>query len=114
MPRYIENLPDPAGGRVTSGPGDELNTVEVLIIGETRWRTRQPLPEPRLAPAMVVINNTPLLIGGNYATGVKDETFPNTALEYDVDTDTWRPVARLRGRSHHAMVTIKSSKLTCS
>lgn len=103
-----------AGGRVTSGPGDELNTVEVLIIGEARWKSRQRLPEPRLAPAMVVINNTPLLIGGNYATGVKDETFPDTALEYRVDTDTWRPVARLRGRSHHAMVTIRSSKLTCS
>ena len=102
-----------AGGRVTSGPGDELDTVELLIIGQTRWRPRQPLPEPRLAPAMVVINNTPLLIGGNYATGVKDETFPDTALEYDVEADTWRPVARLRGRSHHAMVTIKSSKLSC-
>ena len=103
-----------AGGRVTSGPGDELDSVEMLIIGEDRWRPRQSLPEPRLAPAMVVINNTPLLIGGNYATGVKEETFPDTALEYDVGADTWRPVARLRGRSHHAMVTVKSSKLSCS
>ena len=103
-----------AGGRVTSRPGDELNTVEMLIIGEAVWRPKQPLPEPRLAPAMVILDNTPLLIGGNYATGVKDETFPDTVLEYDVEEDTWRPVARLRGRSHHALVTIKSSKLTCS
>ena len=83
-----------AGGRVTSGPGDELDSVEMLIIGEDRWRPRQPLPEPRLAPAMVVINNTPLLIGGNYATGVKEETFPDTSPENDVEADNWRPVAQ--------------------
>ena len=103
-----------AGGRVTSGPGDELNTVEVLVIGQTQWQYRRPLPEPRLAPAMVVITNTPLLIGGNYATGVKDETFPDTVLEYDVEADAWRPVARVQGRSHHALVTVKSRKLKCA
>ena len=83
-----------AGGRVTSGPGDELDSVEMLIIGEDRWRPRQPLSEPRLAPAMVVINNTPLLVGGNYATGVKEETFPDTSPENDVEADNWRPVAQ--------------------
>ena len=63
---------------------------------------------------MVVINNTPLLIGGNYATGVKDETFPDTVLEYDVESDAWRPVARVQGRSHHALVTVMSRKLKCA
>ena len=48
-----------AGGRVTSGPGDELASVEVMIVGESSWQNRRPLPQPRLSPAMVVINNTP-------------------------------------------------------
>ena len=52
-----------AGGRITSGPGDELASVEVMIVGQPYWQTRQPLPQPRLAPSMVIVDNIPKLLG---------------------------------------------------
>ena len=102
-----------AGGRVTSGPGDELASVEVMVVGESYWQTRQPLPQPRLSPSMVVINNIPQLSGGNYDTGARrQEVFPDTVLEYHGEADQWRPVARLMGRSHHAAVAIPVTLVT--
>ena len=83
--------------------------VEVLVLGGTSWVSRSPLPQPRLAPAMVVVANTPRLVGGSYDVAGNVETFPDTVLEYNTDTDTWARVARTRGRSHHAMVTLASS-----
>ena len=52
-----------AGGRITSGPGDELASVEVMMVGQPYWQTRQPLPQPRLAPSMVIVDNIPKLLG---------------------------------------------------
>ena len=55
-----------AGGRVTSTPGDELASVEVMVVGQPYWSFKAPLPQPRLAPAMVVLGGKPLLTGGSY------------------------------------------------
>ena len=73
-----------AGGRVTSTPGDELTSVEVIVavlmlmlmlmlmllddgdgdyeqvmvVGQPYWTFKASLPQPRLAPAMVVLGQT--------------------------------------------------------
>ena len=98
-----------AGGRVTSQPGDELSSVEVMVVGQPYWRLRAPLPQPRLAPAMVVLGGLPLLTGGSYEVlerGRRRERFPEAALQYRPEEDRWSVVARLGGRSHHVMVAV--------
>ena len=95
-----------AGGRITSSRGDELSSVEMMVVGQSFWSYKHPLPQPRLAPSMVVIHNTPQLTGGNYEDVEGKEKFPDSVLEYDVETDQWRTVARMVGRSHHASVLV--------
>ena len=56
-----------AGGRITSGSGDALASVEIFVIGASSWIFKKEIPQPRLAPAMVVIANTPIISGGMYA-----------------------------------------------
>ena len=97
-----------AGGRITSSRGDELSSVEMMVVGQPYWEYKQSLPQPRLAPSMVVIHNTPQLTGGNYEDVEGREKFPDTVLEYDVSRDVWRTVARIAGRSHHASVLVPS------
>ena len=55
-----------AGGRVTSRPGDELSSAELLQPGAARWRPIAALPQPRLAPSLVLIAGRPRLSGGHY------------------------------------------------
>ena len=95
-----------AGGRITSSRGDELSSVEMMVVGQPYWSYRHPLPQPRLAPSMVVIHNTPQLTGGNYEDVEGKEKFPDAVLEYDLERDQWRTVARISGRSHHASVLV--------
>lgn len=96
-----------AGGRVTSRPGDELSSVEMMVVGQNYWRYRMELPQPRLAPAMVVIGGRPLLSGGSYEIGSRrNEIFPEDVLEYLVEENSWVPVARMKGRSHHALIAV--------
>ena len=95
-----------AGGRITSSRGDELSSVEMMVVGQSYWSYRHPLPQPRLAPSMVVIHNTAQLTGGNYEDVEGKEKFPDTVLEYDLERDQWRAVARISGRSHHASVLV--------
>ena len=102
-----------AGGRITSSRGDELSSVEMMVLGQPYWEFRQPLPQPRLAPSMVVIQNTPQLTGGNYEDVQGKEKFPDTVLEYDLERDVWRSVARMTGRSHHASVLVPSRAVDC-
>ena len=60
-----------AGGRVTSGPGDELSTVEMMVVGQPFWKYKKSLPQPRLAPSMVVIAGRPQLSGGHYEVSLR-------------------------------------------
>ena len=55
-----------AGGRITSGPGDELSSVEMMVVGQPSWQFMQSIPQPRLAPSMVIIAGRPQLSGGHY------------------------------------------------
>ena len=64
-----------AGGRITSGPGDELSSVEMMVVGQPFWQFKQSLPQPRLAPSMVIIAGRPQLSGGHYEVGIKSEEF---------------------------------------
>ena len=67
----------------------------------------------RVAPSMVVINNNPQLSGESYETdNWRTEVFLDTVLEYDVEDDMLRPVARVRGRAHHRAMTVKKSSFT--
>ena len=101
-----------AGGRVTSTPGDELASVEVMVVGQPYWSFKAPLPQPRLAPAMVVLGGKPLLTGGSYETGGRrEEFFPDGVIQYQAEEDVWRTVARMTGRSHHAMVALPKALL---
>jgi len=105
-----------AGGRITSTPGDELTSVEVMVVGQPYWQFKAPLPQPRLAPAMVVLGGKPLLTGGSYERfsqtgGRREEFFPDDVVQYQVEKDEWRTVARMTGRSHHAMVAVPKSLL---
>lgn len=101
-----------AGGRVTSSPGDSLSMVEVMVVGEPFWRVKKSLPQPRLAPSLVVIGGHAQVSGGNYETGTRrEELFPDSVLEYDPDKDDWRTVARIRGLSHHVALAIPSKFL---
>ena len=59
-----------AGGRITSGPGDELSSVEMMVVGQPFWQFKQSLPQPRLAPSMVIIAGRPQLSGGHYEVGI--------------------------------------------
>ena len=58
------------GGRITSGPGDELSSVEMMVVGQPFWQFKQSLPQPRLAPSMVIIAGRPQLSGGHYEVGI--------------------------------------------
>ena len=100
-----------AGGRITSSRGDELSSVEMMVVGQPFWSYRQSLPQPRLAPSLVVIHNTPQLTGGNYEDVEGEEKFPDTVLEYDMERDQWRTVARISGRSHHASLLVPTEAL---
>jgi len=100
-----------AGGRVTSGPGDELSTVEMMVIGQPFWKYKKSLPQPRLAPSMVVIAGRPQLSGGHYEIGRREEMFPGQVLEYSLQEDEWRVVARIKGRSHHVALAVPSRLL---
>ena len=100
-------------GRISSQRGDELSSVEMMVLGQPFWAYRQALPQPRLAPSMVVIRNTPQLIGGNYEDVEGKEKFPETVLEYDLQADIWRAVATIAGRSHHASVLVPSQPDDC-
>ena len=60
-----------AGGRITSGPGDELSSVEMMVVGQPFWQFKQSLPQPRLAPSMVIIAGRPQLSGGHYEVGTE-------------------------------------------
>lgn len=52
------------------------------------------------------------MYGGNYDTGARrQEVFPDSVLEYQVEDDQWRPVARIRGRSHHAVVAMRTTSI---
>ena len=37
-----------------------------MVVGQPYWTFKAPLPQPRLAPAMVVLGGKPLLTGGSY------------------------------------------------
>merc|ERR1719242_530541 len=105
-----------AGGRVTSTPGDELASVEVMVVGQPYWSFKAPLPQPRLAPAMVVLGGKPLLTGGSYERfsqtgGRREEFFPDGVIQYQAEEDVWRTVARMTGRRHHAMVAVPKALL---
>ena len=64
-----------AGGRITSGPGDELVSVEMMVVGQPYWQVKQSLPQPRLAPSMVIIAGRPQLSGGHYEVCEKHGRF---------------------------------------
>jgi len=101
-----------AGGRVTSGPGDELTSVEMMVVGQPFWQFKKALPQPRLAPSMVIIAGRPQLSGGHYEIGRRNEAFPDTVLEYDLEKDDWKSVAKIEGRSHHVALAVPSKLLT--
>jgi len=100
-----------AGGRITSGPGDELISVEMMVVGQPFWQFKQSLPQPRLAPSMVIIAGRPQLSGGHYEISRRDEMFPEQVLEYSLEEDEWRAVARIKGRSHHVALAVPSKLL---
>ena len=87
---------------MTPQQGEELASVEVILGGLAGS------VHPRVAPSMVVINNNPQLSGGSYET----DNRRTEVLEYDVEEDMWRPVARVRGRAHHRAMTVKKSSFT--
>ena len=37
-----------------------------MVVGQPYWTFKASLPQPRLAPAMVVLGGKPLLTGGSY------------------------------------------------
>ena len=41
-------------------------------MGQPYWTFKAPLPQPRLAPAMVVLGGNPLLTGGSYEVSLPD------------------------------------------
>ena len=41
-----------------------------MVVGQPYWTFKAPLPQPRLAPAMVVLGGKPLLTGGSYEVSV--------------------------------------------
>ena len=43
-----------------------INDNQVMVVGQPYWSFKAPLPQPRLAPAMVVLGGKPLLTGGSY------------------------------------------------
>ena len=102
-----------AGGQVTSRQGGELSSVEVMVVGQPYWQVKQALPQPRVAPSLVVTNNIVQLSGGSYETdNRRTEVFPDTVLEYDAVEDQWRPVARVMGRAHHQAIAVRKSSFT--
>jgi len=100
-----------AGGRITSGPGDELISVEMMVVGQPFWKYKSSLPQPRLAPSMVIIGGRPQLSGGHYEIGRREEMFPEQVLEYNLEKDEWKAVGRIRGRSHHVALSVPSRLL---
>ena len=89
-----------------------INDNQVMVVGQPYWSFKAPLPQPRLAPAMVVLGGKPLLTGGSYETGGRrEEFFPDGVIQYQAEEDGWRTVARMTGRSHHAMVALPKALL---
>ena len=43
-----------------------------MVVGQPYWTFKAPLPQPRLAPAMVVLGGNPLLTGGSYEVSLAD------------------------------------------
>ncbi|XP_023338349.1 uncharacterized protein LOC111709016 [Eurytemora carolleeae] len=104
-----------AGGRISGDPGQELDSVELLVIGEKTWKYVAPLPQPRLAPQAVTLDNRILLSGGSYECGVgrrKDE-YPGSILEFDIRKDRWKTVVSVEGRNHHAALVVPKQSLSC-
>ena len=70
-----------AGGRITSRPGDELSSAELLQPGAARWKPIAALPQPRLAPSLVLIAGRPRLSGGHYEVNMGIQLGRNISKE---------------------------------
>lgn len=84
-----------AGGR-SAILGTVLKDLERYDAVTNTWTTLSPMPTARAGAAIAPVDDSLYVIGGRTGTGGPCTGTPLDAVErYDIDTDTWTPVAPL-------------------
>ena len=88
-------------GTLISGEGHFLGTVEAYDPTSNTWNSRAPMPTPRRAHAIGVVNGVLYAVGG-----LANGSFVNTVEAYDPTTDRWTTKAPMPTPRAHSAVGV--------